>query len=179
MLTLLLACGNPSLETDDTSSASDDTGPSSSDDTGEAPSGGDALVINEFMASNATGLTDEGGAYPDWIELYNGTDAAIDLGGYTMSDDAETPDEHVLADLTIDAGGYLVLFADGDVKEGDLHLAFGLRRSGEAIHLWDTTGAVVDSIEYGEQVTDISYARVTDGAAEWDYQADPTPGAAN
>ena len=28
------------------------------------------LIINEFLASNATGLTDEDGDYSDWIKAY-------------------------------------------------------------------------------------------------------------
>jgi hypothetical protein len=32
------------------------------------------VVVNEFVASNATGLTDESGAFPDWIEMLNRTD---------------------------------------------------------------------------------------------------------
>ena len=29
------------------------------------------LVLNEFVASNGTGLMDEDGDYSDWIEIYN------------------------------------------------------------------------------------------------------------
>ncbi len=179
MLSLLIACGSPSLPAD-TGAGSDDTGPATTtDDTGASSSGGDALVVNEFMASNSAGITDEGGAYPDWLELYNGTSTDIALGGYLLSDDAKQLDKHVLADMTIEAGGHLLLFADGDVKEGDNHLSFKLARSGEEIHLTSANGVPVDSLSYGEQVTDISYARVADGDSEWDYAAEPTPGAAN
>jgi len=39
------------------------------------------MVISEFMAINNTMLTDEDGAYSDWIELYNSGTNALDLGG--------------------------------------------------------------------------------------------------
>src|SRR6266699_3540383 len=31
-----------------------------------------SVVITEFMAINNTTLTNQNGAYPDWIEIYNG-----------------------------------------------------------------------------------------------------------
>ena len=38
-------------------------------------------LITEFMASNQTGLMDEDGDRPDWIELHNPDLVAMDLGG--------------------------------------------------------------------------------------------------
>lgn len=40
-----------------------------------------ALVINEFMASNGTTVTDPQGHYDDWIEIYNPGPGTADLGG--------------------------------------------------------------------------------------------------
>ena len=42
------------------------------------------VVINEVCTSNVTCVKDDNGDYPDWIELYNPTDHAIDLSGYTV-----------------------------------------------------------------------------------------------
>ncbi|MCA9920528.1 MAG: lamin tail domain-containing protein, partial [Anaerolineales bacterium] len=41
------------------------------------------LVINEIMASNSSTLQDpdEPGEYPDWLELYNPTNAPVSLDG--------------------------------------------------------------------------------------------------
>ncbi len=51
------------------------------------------LVINEFMADNETTIEDpnEPGEYPDWIELYNGTDTAVTLNGMYLTDDFSEP----------------------------------------------------------------------------------------
>ena len=51
------------------------------------------LVINEFMADNKTALEDpcHAGTYPDWIELYNGSDEPILLNGMFLSDNANKP----------------------------------------------------------------------------------------
>ncbi|MBL7941843.1 MAG: CotH kinase family protein, partial [Flavobacteriales bacterium] len=45
------------------------------------------VVINEIMAINATGfLVDETGSDEDWIELYNKSNAAVDLTGFALTD---------------------------------------------------------------------------------------------
>jgi hypothetical protein len=139
-----------------------------------------SVFINEFMASNQTSVADTDESYPDWIELYNAGDGAVDLGGFTMTDDLAEKDKHVLAgDLSIAAGGYLLLWADRDVKQGSNHLSFGLARMGEEIGLFTAAGSAVDQVTYGEQTTDWSALRWPDGGEEWTFTADPTPGAAN
>ncbi len=45
-------------------------------------------VITEFMAVNNTTLQDEDAAYSDWIEVYNPTDAPVNLDGWRLTDDA-------------------------------------------------------------------------------------------
>jgi hypothetical protein len=51
------------------------------------------LVINEIMADNKNALEDplEPGRYPDWIELYNGSDEAVTLSGMYLTDDPNEP----------------------------------------------------------------------------------------
>ncbi|HUT46262.1 MAG TPA: hypothetical protein VMX36_08235 [Sedimentisphaerales bacterium] len=52
------------------------------------PVGDLPLVINEFMASNSSSHRDPRGQYDDRIEIYNGGDYQIDLGGmYVGKDD--------------------------------------------------------------------------------------------
>jgi len=55
--------------------------------------GGSTLVINEFMADNQTTVEDpdEPGEYPDWIELYNGSDQTVTLSGLFLTDDLNNP----------------------------------------------------------------------------------------
>src|SRR5689334_11385490 len=44
------------------------------------------VIISEFEASNTTGLKDEGGAYSDWIELFNGSTTNVNLNGWYLTD---------------------------------------------------------------------------------------------
>ena len=141
------------------------------------------LYINEFMASNTSTITDEAGAFPDWIEIYNASDATVDLGQAYITDDLDTPTKGpVSADLSIDAGGFLVFWADGDTMEGDLHLPFSLDAKGEALGIyWEDEDGLfpLDSLTYGEQTADVSAARVPDGSDNWTTTSDATPGSSN
>ena len=47
------------------------------------------VTITEFMAKNDGFLRDGQNKSPDWIELYNSGDEAVDLQGYQLTD---TPD---------------------------------------------------------------------------------------
>lgn len=53
----------------------------------------EGLVITELMADNENTVydADEPGSTPDWIELYNGSDQAIELNGFYLSDDPNDP----------------------------------------------------------------------------------------
>lgn len=136
------------------------------------------LIINELVASNSSGLTDEGGAYPDWIELYNVGGEAVSLDGWYLADDeAEVEPWALDSSLEVSAEGYLVLYADGDTDEGPLHLDFKLKASGEQVVLrFGEDREIVDVVTFGEQQTDVAWALLADGT--WG-PATPTPGEAN
>ena len=139
------------------------------------------LFINEFMADNETGIVDEAGEFEDWIELYNAGDEALDLSGLYMTDDLLNPIMWMIPDGTsIDAGGYLLIWADKDVDQGPLHGDFKLGAGGEEIGLYGTDGAtLIDSIVFGDQAPDVSMGRIPDGGPDWQYLSTPTPDAAN
>lgn len=142
------------------------------------------VVINEFVANNATGEVDEGGEFADWIELHNLTSSTVSLAGLAISDDAADPLKHSFTgDVEIGPEGYLVLWADEDLAEGSNHLRFRLSKDGEGIYLvWQNAeGGIdaVDSVDYGPQDPDTSSARVPDGTGDWVDGAVPTPGASN
>ncbi len=146
------------------------------------PSPGELRIsINEFMASNAAGLTDEAGNFPDWIELYNGESQTVDLGGWWLTDDASQPLKwSIPSGVTIESKGFLVFFADNDTDEGPLHADFRLDADAGDIGLFTRDGTRVDSIDsYPVQTTDVSYARMPDGGNAWEADPTSTPGAPN
>ncbi len=146
------------------------------------------LVINEFMASNSSagGVADPQGEYDDWIEIHNVGETAIDLGGMYLTDDLNTPMTWQFpsdrpTETTIDPNGFLILWADEDIAESSgLHAGFQLSSNGEEIGLFDTDGTtLIDSVIFGDQVSDVSYGRWPDGANDWRFFAVPTPAAQN
>ena len=141
------------------------------------------VFINEFMASNATTLQDAYGMFSDWVELYNATDKEYDLSGGGLSDSMSQPKKFVFPEGTIvPARGYLLIFcsgASGLTESGELHAPFGLRAYGEEVVLTAPSGAILDSIAFGTQQTDVSFARTVDGAGEFAPNAHPTPGYPN
>jgi spore coat protein CotH len=129
------------------------------------------LYINEFMANNDAAVAGPNDDYPDWIELYNGGSESVDLSGMYLSDNLLNPDVWQFPSGTvIDAGGFLVVWADGSPDRGPLHASFGLNTTGESVCLFAGDGAtLVDSIDFGEQFDDVSYGRLVDGGSNWGY----------
>jgi predicted extracellular nuclease len=69
------------------------------------------LVINEII-QNPAAVADADG---EWFELYNPTDADIDIDGWTIQDNDF--DSHVInGTLVIPAGGYVVLGINADIN---------------------------------------------------------------
>lgn len=144
------------------------------------------IVINEFLASNDSCCTDEGGDYDDYIELYNLGDEAVDIGGLYITDDFDEPIAWQIPDTdpaltTIQPGGFLVLWADKEPEEGVLHVDIKLSADGEEIGLIQIIGndtTFVDSLSFGAQTTDIAHGRYEDGSNNW-IAMDPTPGQVN
>ena len=139
------------------------------------------VVINEILASNSQNATDAQGEHDDWIELYNGSDVAIDVGGMYLTDDLANPTKwQIPAGTTVAARGYLLIWADADVQDEGLHTNFQLQADGEEIALFDVDGTtLLDSVAFEKQTTDISFGRYPDGTGEFRLMGEPTPGAAN
>jgi len=116
------------------------------------PQDDNGLVINEFMASNKYTLRDAAGSAPDWVELYNGTDHALQLGGYIFSTDPERIDPalaFVLPEgLSIEPGAHLVLRFDPEADPAPDRVALNLEKVGGSIALLRPDGAEVDAVSY-------------------------------
>jgi len=131
------------------------------------------LVINEFMASNDEAYTDPQGEYDDWIEIYNASDVTIDIGGMYLEDENNRwmiPDDRP-GDTTIVPDNYLIIWADGDTGDTPgLHAGFKLDADGDEVSLYGTDGVtLIDTIEFDDQHTDVSYGRYPDVADDWFY----------
>ncbi len=140
------------------------------------------LFINEFMTDNTSTVQDPQGEYEDWVEIYNPGPDAVNLDGLSLTDDLTKPDKWNFPDTLLSADDCLIIWCDSDLVDPGLHANFSLASAGEHAGLFmdlTTCYAMVDSIHFGSQSTDISYGRTCDGGSEWDYFTDPTPGASN
>ena len=138
------------------------------------------IVINEFMASNGATIADQDGEFEDWIELYNKGNQSVDLSGYFLTDDATDLKQWTFPSGTsIEPDDYLIIWADNDTDQEGLHANFKLSGSGESVIL-STPGdsSIVDAIDYPEQITDVSYARLPNGTGNF-QEAVPTFSANN
>ncbi len=144
-----------------------------------------SVVINEWMAENTKTISNPiDGAYSDWFELYNTGASTVDLSGFFLTDNLNDPDKwQIPAGTTIAPGGFLLVWADnrvGHAGVNPLHAGFALSRSGEALGLFAPDLSVVDVLTFGEQFSDLSAGRFTDGGpAPYLFLTTPTPGAPN
>ncbi len=159
---------------------------------GSLPAGASPVIITEFMASNASGLTDEDDDRPDWIELYNRSVSTVNLEGWTLTDDPAQPDKWTFRPLTLESGARTIVFASGknrrtiEPEEGRRypHTNFKLAASGGFLGLYSPTSLrylTASEFTYPVQYPDISYGIVADeaGAAHEVYFEQPTPAAEN
>ena len=138
------------------------------------------LVINELMQSNIECIMDDIKEFPDsWVELYNPTDAAINLQDYKISIKNKVNKAYQLPNKQVPAGGYIVIYCDKEEK--GLHTDFRLESGKDGNLYLFKDGEVVDKLEKMAKMPapDIAYGRKTDGSDEWGYQLTATPGAAN
>jgi hypothetical protein len=106
-------------------------------------------VITEFQANNSTTLTDEDGDGSDWIEIFNPDAGAVDLGGWSLTDDAAALTKWSFpAGTTLGASEFLVVFASDKnraVMGAELHTNFKLSSGGEYFALVAGDGVTVVS----------------------------------
>jgi len=145
-------------------------------------------IITEFAASNANSIDDDNGNSTDFIEIFNAGDTAVNLAGYSLTDDPDQPQRYVFPNTIVGAGQYLVVFAgdDADPTTGsDLFTGFGLRSSGEYLGFFDDNGDLVNEFgangtDFPPQFTDVSFGLLNDGNFDTpSFFATPTPGFAN
>ncbi len=119
-------------------------------------------VITEFMADNTGTITDDDGAYSDWIEIHNPTTSPINLNQWALTDSASQLTKWRFPAVTLEPGSFLLVWASGKnrVTPGlPLHTNFSLAAGGEYLALVRPDGTVQAhfSPEYPSQQPNESY----------------------
>jgi len=125
-----------------------------------------AVRINEVLAGNVAGFN-HAGTFPDAIELYNEGGSTADLSGLRLSDRLASPNKFTFPDgTTLAAGTHLVVLANNADGTPGFHTGFSLNQDGEGVFLFDKIsngGALLDAVEFGLQLADLSIGRVNGG----------------
>jgi hypothetical protein len=148
---------------------------------GKAGKGPAGIVINEILARTEAPVT-----LSDSIELHNTTGAAINLGGWFLSDSAANPFKYEIpAGTTVAAGGYVV-FRSSQFNAPTNPDGFSLSALGESVFVTrgnKTTKVVsefVDNIEFGATLNGEAWGRVPNGSGRLaPLSTNATLGAAN
>ncbi len=144
---------------------------------GTTPITAGTLVLNEILAVNKTAI-ENGGSFPDYIEIRNTGATPSSLDGVSLTDDPLTPAKFTFpSGMTLAAGERLVVWCDSEFTSPGLHTGFGLSSTGQTVEL-NSGATIIDSISFGLQAPDLSIGRIIDGTGSWVANV-PTPGAAN
>lgn len=113
---------------------------------------------------------------PDWLELYNYGEEAVDMEGFVVFDKEESkytlPAGHIIA-----PGDFLILYCD-DQGVG-LNLPFKLTSQGEVVTLQSPGGAVLDRVVFPPMENGQTYARFPDGDGAWEVTGFATQNTSN
>jgi hypothetical protein len=131
------------------------------------------VVLNEIAADNASSVNN-GGAFPDWVELYNRSANPVNLTNWSLTDSGNAR-KFIFPATNLPAGGYLVVWCDTNTAAPGLHTGFALGKAGENLFLYDANTNRVDAVSFGQQITDLTLGRVAD---QWQL-TQPTPNAVN
>jgi hypothetical protein len=151
------------------------------DDKDQIPRIGD-IVINELLAHSHADA-------PDWIELHNPTDAAINVGGWFLSDsDADLMKYEIAEDTIVEPDGYVVFYEDlnfNNPNDPGCHEPFALSESGETLYLNSGQDGMLTGYERQEQFdaseTAVAFGRYHKSTGSYNFvsMSVNTPGSAN
>lgn len=119
------------------------------------PSNPPNIVISEINAATA----------PQWIELHNQTGSAINLAGYSLTDDTDAR-KFVLPSLTIASGQYLIVYATN---------FFNLNPRGDEVLLYNPQTNLISRVSFGLQAAGYTLSLIN---GDW-VLGNSTPNAAN
>ena len=140
------------------------------------------LRITEVLAVNDRVNKDAYGEYDDWVEIYNNDDRTINLEGLYLSNDMSDSRGFELPDRELAPGAWVLIWADNDLSQGDLHADFKLSSKGEAVALFESIehgNVLIDGWQYGRMSADISMGFPSLTATAPEYLSTPTPSASN
>ncbi len=140
------------------------------------------VKVNEVSAANDIYVDDYGKRH-DWIELYNTTNATVDVAGMYVSDNLSKPYKYQIPSGTINtqipAHGYLVVWCDKVDAQTELHTSFKLASEGGIVLLTAEDESWADTLEYCEHNGKQTVGLYPDGGTATYVMDVPTIGESN
>jgi hypothetical protein len=121
--------------------------------------------INEIQASNTTFINKDG-SITDWIELVNTSSSTVDLSYASLTDDPTDQTKWPFPfGTSIPGNGYLLIAFDPNrppstSPEPNLNAGFSLKAAGGTLQLYSQDFALIDSVDFGNQIADLTIGRV-------------------
>lgn len=138
-------------------------------------------VFSEIMTSNHAAFDHPDYGTVDWVEIYNPTDADIDLSGYGFTNEIKRTFRYTFPEGTIlKSGEYLLLYCTGGTEQSDADpfcTGFNLSASGEDLYLVNPNNIEADEAHVPALEADTAYARTENG--DFAVTTVPTPKKAN
>ena len=139
------------------------------------------VVISEVMSSNKAAWAGPQGLYPDWVELTNQGDQAVDISGWTLTDSPDSKVRFSFDSQVLQPGQCLLVYMTGNLQtapDAPYEAPCKLSASGDALLLYDASGSIMQAMNLPALAGDTAYA--LEGASG-DYIATTlyTPGLAN
>ncbi|MGI5976266.1 MAG: CotH kinase family protein [Candidatus Limivicinus sp.] len=134
-----------------------------------------ALRFSEIMVKNHASLMDSAGNFPDWIELENCSDEAVELENFSLSD-GEDKEGWKFPPCSIQPGEFLLILAGGDGEGTELRTDFSISKD-ETLYLRDPEGKITDTAECSTDKADAALA--LDSGGTWQKTFRSTPGFPN
>ena len=146
-----------------------------------APDTGSKIVINEVLVDNQDNFQDDYGVHSGWVEIFNTSYNSVNLAGCYLKVSSEPgdtlsyfiPKGDVLT--AISPRQHALFWADGAPRRGTFHTNFVLSKTRDSWVGWYDSGRkLLDEVVVpaGVLKTDQSYARVSDGADQWEVKDD-------
>lgn len=137
------------------------------------------FVINEVLMENQTNFMDDYGVRSAWIELFNRSFGSANLAGYYIKCSANNGDTVTYripkgdVKTVIKPRQHALFWADGEPYHGTFHTNIRLNpQENTWIGLYDDGKNLIDQINIPANTlaADQSYARIQDGAADWEVK---------
>ncbi len=138
------------------------------------------LVINEVVSCNQTGIVDREQATPDWIEIFNYSDQAINLGTYYLSDKPSNPKKWRFPNINLNRKAHVLILASGKnlFSPAEIHTNFKIDSDGETLVL-SNVESIIHQIKLPIMACDFSLGYLNNDMDSLVVFNQPTPGYPN